>query len=163
MKITLTPMSPDDREPVMDIFNYYIENSYAAYPEQKLPYEFFDIFLSMCQGYPTAIARNESGETIGFGLLRPYNPLPAFSRTAEITYFLKPEFTGRGIGKAILNHLIDEGKKQGLTTILASISSLNEWSIHFHKKHGFVECGHFKKICRKNGKVFDIVYMQKML
>lgn len=41
-------MSVIDRESVMDIFNYYIENSFSAYPERKLPYEFFDTFLNMC-------------------------------------------------------------------------------------------------------------------
>lgn len=79
MKISLTPLLSDDREPVMNIFSYYVENSFSAYPESKLPYEFFDRFLSICQGYPAVAARGESGELIGFGMLRPYNPWPVFS------------------------------------------------------------------------------------
>jgi L-amino acid N-acyltransferase YncA len=163
LKITLTPMSLNDREPVIDIFNYYVENSFSAYPERKLPYEFFDTFLSMCQEYPTATARDEAGELIGFGMLRPYNPIPAFSKTAEITYFIKPDFTGRGIGKTLLDYLVDGGRKKGLATILAGISSLNEGSIRFHLNNGFFECGRFKGIGRKQGKIFDVVYCQMML
>lgn len=96
-------------------------------------------------------------------MLRPYNPIPAFSKTAEITYFIKPDFTGHGLGKTLLYYLIDEGRKKGLTTILASISSLNKGSIKFHLKNGFVECGRFKSIGQKQGKTFDIVYCQMML
>lgn len=163
MKTSLTPIKSDDRESVIDIFNYYVENSFAAYPEKKVPYEFFDIFMNMCQGYPTAAAKDESGNFIGFGMLRPYSPIDAFSKTAEITCFIKPEFTGYGIGKTILDYLINEGKKKGITNLLAGISSLNDGSIRFHIKNGFTECGRFKSICHKKGKIFDVVYCQKML
>lgn len=156
-------MSLNDRESVIDTFNYYVENSFSAYPERTLPYEFFDTFLNICQGYPAATARDESGKVVGFGMLRPYSPIPTFSTAAEIAYFVKPTFTGRGIGKAILEYLIDEGKKMGLTTILASISSLNDGSIRFHLKNGFVECGRLKSIGRKRGHTFDVFYCQKML
>lgn len=109
MQITMSPISPKDREPIMDIFNYYVEHSFAAYPEKKLPYEFFDTFLRMCEGYPSATVRDEAGKVAGFGMLRPYSPIPAFSKTAEITYFLEPMCTGRGIGTIILDHLIVRG------------------------------------------------------
>ena len=33
MKYDMVPISPEDRETVIDIFNHYIENSFAAYPE----------------------------------------------------------------------------------------------------------------------------------
>jgi L-amino acid N-acyltransferase YncA len=113
--------------------------------------------------YPAIVAQDEKGDIFGFGMLRAYNPLPTFSQTAEVTYFIRPEFTGKGIGKIMLDHLVREGKKKGLTSILASISSLNEGSINFHIKNGFVECGRFKNICHKKDQIFDVVYMQKML
>jgi len=37
MKTTLTPISTDDRKDIIDIFNFYVENSFTAYPEKKLP------------------------------------------------------------------------------------------------------------------------------
>lgn len=33
------------RVPVIDIFNHYIENSFAAYLEQKVSYDFFSMIL----------------------------------------------------------------------------------------------------------------------
>jgi phosphinothricin acetyltransferase len=156
-------MTKDDRKSVIDIFNYYVENSFAAYPEMELPYEFYDTFLNMCRGYPNAAVRNETAEVVGFGMLRPYSPVQTFSRTAEITYFIGPDHTGHGLGKRLLDFLVDEGRSKSISSILASISSLNEGSIRFHAKHGFVECGRFRSIGQKRGKVFDVVYYQKML
>lgn len=87
----------------------------------------------------------------------------AFSKAAEITYFIKPGFTGCGIGKAILEHLVEEGKKKGFTAIIASISSLNDGSIRFHLKNGFTQCGQLKSVGRKKGNTFDVVLCQRML
>jgi len=163
LPVTFSPITEQDRKPVIDLFNYYIGNSFAAYPEQKVPYEFFTLFLEACRNYPSAVARLDDGTIAGFGMLRPHNPMPAFRHAAEITYFIRPEQTGVGIGSAMLAYLEDEGKKKGITIILASISSLNEGSIRFHARHGFTGCGKFSKVGIKKGVVFDTVWMQKDL
>lgn len=163
MDYSTEPISEKDRKPIIDLFNYYVENSFAAYPETSLPYEAFDMFLQTSRGYPTAAVKDNHGNLIGFGLLRSHNPMPTFSQTAEITYFIRPEHTGKGIGKKLLEYLEEEGKKRGITNILANISSLNPGSINFHKKNGFIECGRFKSVVRKKGQLFDSVWMQKML
>lgn len=163
MKIYLNPLVNDDSAEVMKIFNFYVENTFAAYPDQKLPAEFFDMLLIMTMGYPALTARNEEKVLMGFGFLRPYNPMPVFLKTAEITYFVSPDFIGKGVGKALHDYLLQFGKTIGIHTILANVSSLNEDSINFHLKNGFTECGRFKEAGEKNGRIFDVVYFQKMI
>jgi L-amino acid N-acyltransferase YncA len=160
---SITPMSLDNRKAVIDIFNYYIQNSFAAYPEKAVTYEFYETLLDMCHELPNGVIRNESGTVVGFGMLRPYNPISTFSTTAEITYFIKQGHTGFGLGTVLLEYLINEGINKDIKSILASVSSLNDGSMRFHKNHGFVECGRFRKIGRKQEQVFDVVYYQKML
>ena len=111
------------------------------------------------------MAKDSEGRALGFALLRPHNPMhtSTFSRTAEITYFIAPENTNQGIGKAMQIRLMNEAREKGITTILASISSLNTKSLNFHKKQGFQECGRFQKIGRKWGQDFDVIWMQKMI
>jgi len=159
----IKPASTEDGNDIIDIFNHYVESSFAAYPESKVPVEFFDLLLHMAEGYPFLVAKDGYGELLGFGLLRPHNPFPAFSRAAEITYFLAPECTGKGIGRQMLNHLLVGAREKGIKTILANISSLNSASLAFHKKNGFQECGRFIGIGRKWGQDFDVVWMQRML
>jgi len=160
---SLNPVQPHDGKELVGIFNYYIENSFAAYPEHPVPLEVFDHLLEAGNNYPTVIARTKDGEVAGFGLLRPHNPMTAFRRTAEITYFIRPGETGKGLGSKMLGYLLEGAKKQGIATVLASISSLNEGSIRFHGRHGFVECGRFADVAEKKGMVFDTVWMQKFI
>ncbi|MCI5136973.1 MAG: N-acetyltransferase family protein [Candidatus Electrothrix sp. AR1] len=163
MNITLSSLHQESKKEVIDIFNHYINNSLSAYPDQAVPYEFFDIFEKSFAGYPAVTAQDETGEVVGFGLLRPYNPLPTFAQTAETTYFVAPEATGKGIGQYMLDHLTQEGKEMGLTTLLAHISSHNQGSINFHLKNGFTERGRLREVGKKNDTLFDVVYMQKMI
>jgi len=119
------------------------------------------MILGIARDYPAVVVRGGNCGVAGFGMLRPHNPMPAFARTAEITCFLRPELTGRGIGTEVLGYLEAEGSKRGIACILASISSLNEGSIRFHRRHGFVECGRFRNVGSKRGVLFDTVWMRK--
>lgn len=161
--IKIDRMTAADREPVMAIFNYYIENSFAAYPEERLPLEAYDRMFEISAGFPTAILRDESNTVLGFGMLRPHKPIATFRHTAEAMYFLHPDSRGKGLGKLLLQHLQVEGAKQGITTLLANVSSRNMQSLQFHKRNGFIQCGIFEAVGRKNNELFDTVWFQKMI
>lgn len=159
----MDPLTPVDRWAVVDIFNYYIEHTFAAFPEERVSDEFFDWVSRMSKGYPSLAVRDRKGQVVGFGLLRSHSPVPTLSRTAEVSYFILPEYTRQGIGRALLERLVEEARARHLHSILACISSLNEGSIAFHRKNGFVECGCFRGIGLKKGQVFDVLWMQRML
>lgn len=100
---------------------------------RKLPYEFFGKFIKMTNGFP-AYTIKFNNQIIGFCFIRAYNPFPAFRETAEVTYFIDPKFSGKGIGKLALQKLENEASKIGIRTLLASITSENTDSLKFHKK-----------------------------
>ena len=78
MDYRLEPVSVEDGDQIIDIFNYYVENSFAAYPESKVPDEFFGSFLNLTQGYPFLVAKDMGGKVVGFGSLRPYSLFQPF-------------------------------------------------------------------------------------
>ena len=160
--IIFETFTEEHRVPVVDIFNHYIEHSFAAYPEKRMDYSFYDMFLSIAANYPSAVIR-EDGNVTGFGMLRPYSPFGAFRHTAEISYFIHPGFTGKGKGKLLLDHLCGKGKDMGIGTIVAGISSRNGNSLVFHEKNGFAHAGRLHGVGRKFGEDFDVVLMQKFI
>ncbi len=156
------PMDHSHLRDVMDIFNYYIAHSFAAYPENLLPEPFFERILEMTKGYPAYVIKT-GRKCAGFCFLRAYNPHSTFRTTAEITYFIHPDHTGMGLGKLALERLEGEARLMGIRSILASISSLNDQSLAFHRKNGFTECGRLKGIGMKKQTTFDVVWMQKVI
>lgn len=152
--------SPDDEKAILKIFNYFVENSFAAYTEYPEGPEFFHRLWDISRRYAFLVAENSDSEIIGFSLIHPYYGIGVFRRSARITYFILPQYTRKGLGKEFLDKLIDRAREMGVDNIMASVSSQNQNSIDFHKKYGFVECGRFKNIGHKWGQSFDEVWLQ---
>lgn len=153
----------NDAKSIIDIFNYYIENSFSAFLDRKVNYDFFNVFIELSSNMPFYVIEIENSKIIGFGLLYPYDRAEVFSGVAQVAYFILPEYTGKGIGKHLLEKLESDAKQLGIKTILATISSLNVKSINFHLKNGFSICGYFKKMGIKKNESFDVVWMQKFI
>ena len=147
-----------DAEQVTRIFNYYVQHSFGAYPEEPVPVTFFAFLREGAHAFP--VIENEVG-VIGFGILKPFFPFSTFKDTGSVTYFIAPEYTRSGLGTLLLNTLIDAARERGLHILVASISSRNPQSLNFHKKHGFRECGRLEGVGMKFGERFDVVWMQR--
>jgi len=162
MRYSIRPVTDQDAEAVVNIFNHYVSHSFAAFPEEKVGLKFFNELRKLSKGYPFYIVETDN-ETVGFGLVRPYHRSRVFKRTAELTYFILPDHLRQGLGTRLLEALTSEARKLGIDTVLATVSSLNEISVNFHKKHGFAEYCILKRVGRKFDQDFDVIYMQKFL
>jgi L-amino acid N-acyltransferase YncA len=165
--LVIRKATPEDTQEMLEIFNYYIENSFAAYLETPVGPEFF--YTSHDEGeqdktllFPFYVIE-ENNRVIGIGALRPYFPFRNFQHTGVVSYFILPEYTGKGLGAELLYALCQDAKKKNMKSLLANVSSKNQASLNFHLKHGFVECGRFKAAGMKFGTYFDIVWFQKFL
>ncbi len=115
-----------DRDAIIAIFNYYAQTSYAAYPEMPVNERFFTFLRD---GTLAFFVMEYRARIIGFGLLKPVLPFPTFMTTGMLTYFILPEFTGKGFGDRLLERLTIHGRKNG--DDLAC------------RKHGFQEYGEY--------------------
>jgi L-amino acid N-acyltransferase YncA len=163
MDYTIRKATEKDSAQMGSIFNYFIRKSFAAFPiEEMEEATFFENMKNI--SHPDSVYVVESGKKIiGFGIIKRYYASSVFNRAAEVGYFLLPTFTGHGAGSELLKTMEKDAKALGVETMLASISSLNQGSIKFHKKHGFSECANFKKVGRKKDQDFDVIWMQKEL
>jgi L-amino acid N-acyltransferase YncA len=163
MDYSFEKMSESHRGAVIDIFNYFIKHTFAAYLDEAVDDLFFGRFLAMSRGYPALVIKTGHHQVVGFGFMRPHY-LPASSRrAAEVTYFILPENSRKGLGTALLDLFVQEAGRRGIDTLLANICSRNEESIRFHLKNGFQESNRFTRVGRKFKADFDVVWMERQL
>jgi len=162
MNYLIRKIKEDDLPSVLKIFNYFTENSMAAYGDEPVGLEFVLGFKEMAVEECFKVIEYDK-EIIGFGLIRKYAKGSTFKATAVLTYFIMPEHTGKGLGTKMLHQFTSSAKEKGIKNLLAHISSENETSLNFHRKHGFTECGRFKSIGVKFEKEFDVVWVQKVI
>lgn len=158
-EMRLREMQESDGDAVMRIFNHYAKTSFAAYPD-PLPTQFFP---HLKEGALSAVVLEDDGGVAGFGLLKPFLPFAAFKKTGMLTYFIAPEFTGRGLGTRMLGRLVEDAKRSGQKVLVANIASRNEASIRFHAKQGFTVAGNLVGVGEKFGEPFDVVWMQRTI
>ena len=163
MEYTFEKLSLEHQDEVMEIFNYYVKETTAAYREEVVEKDYFLNFLEVTENYPGFAIKEADNKIIGFCMLKPHIALSTFSEAADIMYFIHHEYTGRGIGLLALKKLENEAIKIGIKKLLASICSENSNSISFHKKNGFSEYGRLPDIGKKFGRYFSIVWMGKDL
>lgn len=159
---TIRKATANDGPGVVRVFNYFAENSLAAYLAHPVGEDFFFEMRGRAAGYPFYVVEL-AAELVGFAYLHPYHPAPAFRRTGLVTYFILPDHTGRGLGTRLLAILVRDALNMGVDNLLAHIASVNEGSLRFHEKHGFRRCGRFEQIGSKWDQDFDVVWMQRFL
>lgn len=105
------------------------------------------------------------GDTIlGYAYAAPFRTRPAYRYVVEDSIYLAPEAVGKGVGKALLNRLIEMCTARGLYSMIAVIGdSANAASIGVHRACGFTQTGVLPNAGFKFGRWLDVVFMTKDL
>jgi L-amino acid N-acyltransferase YncA len=99
----------------------------------------------------------------GYFLIKPYNIREAYNITAEVSIYLKPDFTCKGIGKNAFQFLETFAIQKGFHSLVSIVSGENTGSIRLCNKMGYQQCGQLREVGEKFGRKIDILYFQKML
>ncbi|MFX1597203.1 MAG: GNAT family N-acetyltransferase [Promethearchaeota archaeon] len=160
LEFRIRKVKNSDLNDVLSIYNYYILNCFAAYSEKEVKINFINHLSQECLSF---VVLEIEKKIVGFAFIKNYLSYDNFKHTGQLSYFIKPEYTNKGFGTTLFNELIDYANENGIRLLFVHLSSLNEQSLNFHKKHGFIECGRFKDIAKKFGQIFDIIWMQRSL
>ena len=85
---------------------------------------------------------------LGWAALSSYSKRSVYSGVAEVSIYVKKQYSGQGIAKEILNKLIEASESNGFWTLQSGIISENITSIELHKKCGFRIVGIREKLGR---------------
>lgn len=103
------------------------------------------------------------GNICGWVSLQSFYGRPAYDATAEISIYLHENFRGKGLGKKIINKVIEECPKLRIDTLLGFIFGHNEPSIKLFTKFGFEEWGHLPEVATLDGIKRDLLILGKKI
>ncbi|MBP9848962.1 MAG: N-acetyltransferase [Flavobacterium sp.] len=164
MEIKIRDYQIQDCKAIIEIINDAILNSTALYDYNIRTLNTQEaIFEEKLQkGFPVIVAESNN-EVVGFGYYSEFRFREAYKFTVEHSVYANKNAIGKGIGKLLLNELIETAKKQNLHTMIGVIDSENTNSIDFHKKFGFEEVGFIKESGFKFDRWLHSVIVQKIL
>lgn len=106
-------------------------------------------------------ARDEP--VLGFGSLSPFREKPAYATTVENSVYVARHCRRRGVGRALLEALVQLAKEHGFHTIIARTEGSNTASTELHLACGYELVGVEREVGRKHGRWLDVVELQRML
>jgi L-amino acid N-acyltransferase YncA len=151
---------------VREIYNHYVLNSSVTFDEKPLTMAAIrkKFAISEKLRMPYLVAENPRGQLLGVAWVFPWQGNTAQRRTVELSIYLGPAATGKGLGKVLLEQLLADARAAGIKEVISVIADKGaEASIQMHKKFGFKEIGRMGKVGYKYERWLGTVMLQKVL
>ena len=140
-------MSASDWEQVRAIYLEGIRSGHSTFETEAPSWEKWD------EGHlqVARLVMRDGEMVLGWAALSPVSKRHVYRGVAEVTVYVSEQARGQGIGRALLEALIDASEKNGIWTLQASIFPENVASVQLHLRCGFREVGQREKIAMLNG------------
>ncbi len=148
MKIEIRNFEEKDWPVVADIYRLGLLTRNATF-ETEAP----DFNNWIKKFYPQLLwVAKRQNNVVGWAGLMPVSARYVYRGVMEVSIYIHPESNGMGIGKLMMNHLINESEKAGIWTLYASIFPENIASCKLHSSAGFRLIGYRERIAQLEGK-----------
>lgn len=160
----IRPAAAADLPAITAIYGESVANGVASYeidppPLQEMEGRFAAI---TAKGYPF-LAAEIDGRVAGYAYASAFRTRPAYRWLVEDSVYLAREARGRGIGRALLERLVETCTLQGYRQMVAVIGGAHPASMAVHRSVGFAETGRIVASGYKFGRWLDTVFMQRPL
>jgi L-amino acid N-acyltransferase YncA len=154
---------PADLRPVADIFGWYAVNSVATFEEApRSDADWSALMMELDElGLPFLVAEAD-GAIAGYAYAGPWRRKPAYRATVEDSIFISPQYTGRGVGRLLLTHVLTSCAAARVRQVIAIIAdSEAEASVRLHESCGFMHAGRLADVGYKHGNWISTLLMQR--
>lgn len=152
-----------DAKAITTIYNEYVEHSVATFDTEPLREEDMRSRIAEIAARFPYFVYEEDGRVIGYCYAHLWKEKDAYKHTLETTVYMAPGYLGKGIGKLLMQRLIEECKREGYHALVACITEGNAASDSLHLGLGFKQVSHFEKVGLKFGRWLDVVDYELLL
>jgi phosphinothricin acetyltransferase len=164
--IRLRAANEADLPTITDIYSDAVRHGTASYElEPPTLAEMQSRFRSLRDGHFPYIVAESGGAVAGYAYAGPFRPRPAYRFIVEDSVYVAPHAKGRGIGRMLMERLIEETGRLGFRQIIAVIGDgrPDSASVKLHEALGFRHSGRLEGSGYKHGRWLDTVFMQLSL
>jgi len=163
--INVRHFEPRDLPAANDIYNHYILTSPVTFDINPKSVEDRAEWAATFaeKGRYQCLVATEGEVFLGWACSGPYRVKAAYQTSVEVSIYLDPNASGRGMGTLLYNALFETLKTEEIHRALAAITHPNEASVALHKRFGFSEVGLFTEVGHKFEKYWDVLWMEKHL
>ena len=164
MDLTHGDAAPADLDRITEIYADAVRHGTASYElEPPTRAEMAVRFETLkAGGFPYLAAVDEAGQVVGYAYAGAFRPRPAYRFIVEDSVYVAPEAKGRGVGRLLMERLIEAVRALGFRQIVAVIGDgcVDSASVKLHERLGFVHAGRLAGSGYKHARWLDTAFMQ---
>jgi phosphinothricin acetyltransferase len=155
--MVIQAMLPEDWDSVRLIYLEGIATGNATFATEAPDWqEWHGSHLTMCR-----LVARVGAEVLGWAALSPVSRRAVYAGVAEVSIYVACRARGQGVGRQLLQSLVDSSERQGIWTLQAGIFPENASSVALHKGAGFRVVGVRERIGCMSGRWRDVVLMER--
>jgi L-amino acid N-acyltransferase YncA len=157
MELAIRPMTAEDWPAVRIVYAEGIATGNATFATEIPGWDKWDSsHLPSCR----LVASNRQ-EVIAWAALGPVSARQVYAGVAEVSVYVTTSARGDGVGKVLLQTLIQESERNGIWTLQAGIFPENIASVSLHKSCGFREVGRRERIGKMGNQWRDTLLLER--
>ena len=163
--VSIRPSRDEDVAAIAAIYGHHVLHGLASFEETppepaEMARRRGDI---LARDLPYLVAER-AGRVVGYCYAGPFRPRVGYRYALEDSIYIDAAEVGRGIGRALLQPLIEQCEELGYRQMIAVIGGRETVaSIRLHAALGFTHVGVFSGVGFKFGRWVDTVLMQRAL
>jgi phosphinothricin acetyltransferase len=114
------------------------------------------------QRFPVLVAADSSG-ILGWSSIGAYRPRACYAGIGEFSVYVDRGARGRGVGRALVEALVEDARGRGYWKLLSRIFTFNTASLALCRSVGFREVGVYEKHGRLEGRWLDVVIVERLI
>jgi phosphinothricin acetyltransferase len=143
---------------VLAIYQMGIDEGNATFETMAPSWEDFDAKRMTEHRF---VAVDEGGQVLGWVACIPVSDRCAYAGVVEHSVYVASTARDQGVGRALLQALVDSTEAAGIWTIQAGIFPENDASVALHRAAGFREVGRRERIGQQNGVWRDVLLIER--
>ncbi len=160
--LTIRPATDADLGAITDIYNEAVRTTVATFDMEPKSLDDRRAWLAAHGARHPVLAAEQDGAVVGWASLSPWSARGAYADTAEVSVYVGEPHRGQGVGRRLLEEVVEAGRRAGLHAVVAQIVGENAASTHLHKALGFERVGVLREVGRKFGRLLDVLIMEKV-
>jgi L-amino acid N-acyltransferase YncA len=157
MTFEIAPLRAEDWPVVEAIYREGIASGNATFETESPGWEKWN---ANHHPHSRLLARTKD-KVIGWAALSPISVRKVYAGVAEVSIYVAHDARGKGIGRVLLQALIEQSEKHGIWTLQAGIFPENSSSVRLHKSCGFREVGLRERIGCLAGTWRNVVLLER--
>ena len=161
-----------DATAMRDIYNHEVENHTSTFDLRPRTVDEQRRWIADRSGAFSAVVAEAvdgggdgggDGVVVGFASLSPYKERAAYATTVENSVYVARDHGGQGIGRALMDHIVDVARDSGFHSIVARVEASSAASRALHEACGFRLVGVEEEVGRKFGRWLSVAVYQLLL